>query len=155
MRIYTLEQENLVLQPIDQAFAFFSNPYNLNKITPRWLDFSILYAPQEIYRGCIFYYRLKLHGVPITWVTQIVEWDPPRRFVDIQLLGPYRLWHHLHEFEPGENGTRIRDVVHYALPLGWLGRLAHRLFVRRDLERIFAYRQEMLGQLLGGANPVR
>jgi ligand-binding SRPBCC domain-containing protein len=155
MRIYTLEQVNLVPCPLDQAFAFFGNPYNLNKITPPWLDFSILYAPQEIYRGCILYYRLKLHGVPITWVTQIVEWDPPRRFVDIQLIGPYRLWHHLHEFEPGENGTLIRDVVNYALPLGWLGRLAHRLFVRRDLERIFAYRQEMLGQLLGGTNPVR
>ncbi len=155
MRIYTLEQENLVPHPVDQVFAFFGNPYNLNEITPRWLDFSILYAPREIYRGCILYYRLKLHGVPITWVTQIVEWDPPRRFVDIQLIGPYRLWHHLHEFEPGENGTLIRDVVHYALPLGWLGRLAHRLFVRRDLERIFAYRQEMLGQLLGGTNPVR
>jgi hypothetical protein len=87
MRIYTLEQENLVPCPLDQAFAFFGNPYNLNKITPPWLDFSILYAPQEIYRGCILYYRLKLHGVPITWVTQIVEWDPPRRFVDIQLIG--------------------------------------------------------------------
>jgi ligand-binding SRPBCC domain-containing protein len=103
-----------------------------------------------------FYYRLKLHGVPITWVTQIVEWDPPRRFVDIQLIGPVSALASPARIRArGKMGTLIRDVVHYALPLGWLGRLAHRLFARRDLERIFAYRQEMLGQLLRGTNPVR
>ena len=93
--------------------------------------------------GALIEYRLRLHGLPIRWRTTIAVWDPPRRFVDVQLSGPYLIWHHTHDFskEPG-GGTVMRDTVRYALPFGPLGEIAHRLLVRRDLERIFDYRRE-------------
>jgi ligand-binding SRPBCC domain-containing protein len=94
-------------------------------------------------QGALIEYRLRLHGVPIRWLTRIEEWAPGERFVDVQLRGPYALWHHTHEFEPaGDGRTLMRDTVRYALPLGPLGVLAHRLFVARDIERIFDHRQE-------------
>jgi hypothetical protein len=95
--------------------------------------------------GALIEYRLKLHGVPIRWRTTIAVWDPPRRFVDVQLSGPYRMWHHTHDFVPAPGGgTLMRDTVRYALPLGPLGEAAHRLFVRRDLERIFDFRRDVV-----------
>ncbi len=91
--------------------------------------------------GTLLDYRLRLHGVPVRWQTRIEIWEPPRRFVDSQAKGPYSLWEHTHLFEPdGEGATIIHDRVRYAIPFGPLGALAHRLFVRRDLERIFDYR---------------
>ncbi len=93
--------------------------------------------------GALIEYRLRLHGVPVSWLTRIEEWEPGERFVDAQLPGPYQLWHHTHEFEPdGAGGTLMRDTVRYALPLGPLGELARRLFVARDLEAIFDFRAE-------------
>ena len=92
--------------------------------------------------GALIEYRLRLHGVPISWRTTIAVWDPPRRFVDVQLSGPYRLWHHTHQFSPHAEGTEMRDLVRYALPLGALGRVAGGAFVRRDLERIFDFRRD-------------
>jgi ligand-binding SRPBCC domain-containing protein len=92
--------------------------------------------------GTLIEYRLRLHGLPISWLTRIEVWEPGRRFVDQQLRGPYALWHHTHEFEPAADGrTLMRDTVRYALPFGPAGALAHRLFVQRDLERIFDFRQ--------------
>ena len=92
--------------------------------------------------GALIEYRLKLHGLPIRWLTRIEEWVPGERFVDAQLHGPYALWHHTHEFEPPATAsTLMRDTVRYALPFGPLGEVAHRLFVARDLERIFDYRR--------------
>ena len=94
-------------------------------------------------RGTLIEYRLRLRGIPIRWLTQIEEWAPGERFVDVQLRGPYALWHHTHEFElAGDGHTLMRDTVRYALPLGPLGALAHKLFVKRDVERIFDYRYE-------------
>ncbi|MCS7016376.1 MAG: SRPBCC family protein [Gemmatales bacterium] len=148
MHVYKLEKQQFVAQPIELVFSFFSDPYNLDKITPDWLRFRTVEVPREVYRGCVFVHRLRIRGVPLTWVSQILEWDPPKRFVDMQVIGPYKLWHHVHEFEAADGGTYIRDLVHYALPLGWLGRLAHALLVRRDLERIFEYRRERLAELL-------
>ncbi len=101
--------------------------------------------------GALIRYRLRVHRVPVGWLTAIREWDPPHRFVDEQLRGPYALWHHTHTFEPapdGDGGTLMRDVVRYALPLGPLGELARRLVVRRDLEAIFDYRAERIRELL-------
>ncbi len=93
--------------------------------------------------GARIEYRLKLHGVPVRWRTRIEQFDPPHMFVDLQTSGPYRLWHHTHVFEPdGRGGTLMRDRVRYALPFGPLGELAHLAFVRRDLRRIFDFRQE-------------
>jgi ligand-binding SRPBCC domain-containing protein len=99
--------------------------------------------------GALLHYRLRLHGVPIRWTTRIETWEPPTRFVDIQLSGPYALWEHTHDFEPnGSGGTIARDRVRYAIPYGPLGTLAHRLFVRRDLERIFDYRATAFARLV-------
>lgn len=148
MQVYKLTTELLVSRRREEVFLFFSDPHNLDKITPPWLRFRTIEVPHIMYRGCLIVHQLRLHGIPITWVSQIVEWDPPRRFIDVQVVGPYKLFHHVHEFEEVEAGTRIRDIIHYGLPLGWLGRLAHWLFVRRDLENIFSYRQQMIERLL-------
>ncbi|GBD35145.1 hypothetical protein HRbin36_00250 [bacterium HR36] len=147
-QIYKLVQEQRISRPRDKVFTFFCDPRNLDKITPAWLHFRIVDAPESVYRGCLLHYHLRIRGLPITWVSQIVEWDPPNRFVDVQVIGPYKLFHHIHEFLSIETGTLIRDLVYYALPLGWLGRLAHTLFVRRDLQKIFAYRYQKLEELL-------
>ncbi|MCS7168181.1 MAG: SRPBCC family protein [Gemmatales bacterium] len=144
MRIYKFEMEQWVARSTEEVFAFFSDPFNLDRITPPWLRFQTTEAPKQVYRNCLLVHQLRIHGVPVTWVSQIVEWDPPRRFIDVQVIGPYQLWHHVHEFVPEGGGTRIRDVVCYALPFGWLGRWAHFLFVRRDLEQIFAYRRQQI-----------
>jgi ligand-binding SRPBCC domain-containing protein len=102
--------------------------------------------------GALIEYRLRLHGVPVSWLTRIEEWDPDParpRFVDMQLKGPYALWHHTHEFEPdGTGGTLMRDTVRYALPFGPLGEIARRLFVARDLEAIFDFRTQQVAREL-------
>jgi ligand-binding SRPBCC domain-containing protein len=100
--------------------------------------------------GALIDYRLHLHRLPVRWTSRIEEWEPGRGFVDRQLRGPYRLWHHRHTFTAQDGGTVVGDVVDYALPLGRLGELAHPLFVRRDLDRIFAYRQRAVEQALQG-----
>lgn len=91
-------------------------------------------------------YRLRLHGIPVRWQSLISEWQPPFRFVDQQIHGPYRSWRHLHTFEPQDEGTLVRDVVDYAVPGG---RLIHALFVRHDLRRIFKYRRRQLDSFFG------
>ena len=101
--------------------------------------------------GTLIEYRLRLHGLPISWLTRIEEWEPGVRFVDAQLTGPYRLWHHTHEFaSDGDNRTRMRDTVRYALPFGPLGEIARRAFVARDLERIFAFRRDAVARGISG-----
>jgi uncharacterized protein len=99
--------------------------------------------------GTVIEYRLQLHGLPLRWVSRIDEWEESRAFVDRQVHGPYRVWRHRHEFEPCAGGTAVRDRVDYALPLGAAGRLAHALFVRRDLERIFDFRRSAVERILG------
>jgi ligand-binding SRPBCC domain-containing protein len=94
--------------------------------------------------GATIAYRLRVHGLPIRWTSEITAWEPPYRFVDEQRRGPYRLWHHTHTFEEQSGGTLARDSVRYAVPFG---RLAHRLIVRRDVEQIFAFRQEALKRI--------
>ena len=90
--------------------------------------------------GTLIDYRLRVHGVSLSWTTRIEQWDPDAGFVDRQIAGPYRLWHHRHSFRAQGESTVVSDVVDYALPFGPLGELAHRVLVRRDLEQIFAYR---------------
>jgi ligand-binding SRPBCC domain-containing protein len=140
MHILRREQE-LPGRP-EEVFAFFADAANLEAITPPWLRFAIATpGPIPMGEGTLIAYKLRLHGVPIRWLTRIEVWEPGVRFVDRQLRGPYALWHHTHEFEPaGPERTRMRDTVRYALPFGPAGRVAHRLFVRRDLARIFNYR---------------
>lgn len=134
--------------PPDRLFPFFSDAANLQTITPDWLDFRILTPlPIEMRSGALIRYRIRVRGLSFGWLTEIEEWDPPHGFVDRQLKGPYVLWHHRHGFEPRDGGTLATDVVHY-WPKG--GRLADRLFVRRDVARIFHYRSAKLLELFGG-----
>ena len=131
-------------------FGFFADAMNLEAITPPWLRFRVATpGPVAMGAGTMIEYRLRLHGMPIRWLTRIVVWEPGLRFVDVQVRGPYRFWEHTHSFEPCARGTLVRDAVRYDLPLGPLGRLAHAAFVRRDLERIFDFRREAVAHRLG------
>lgn len=143
MRTWELRTRIRLPRPRAEVFGYFGDAGNLQEITPPWLHFRIV-TPQPIGMrpGALIEYRLRLHGIPIRWRTRIVVWHPPNHFVDVQLRGPYALWEHTHTFVPdGEHAVVIRDRVRYALPFGAVGRLAHTLFVRRDLERIFDYRR--------------
>lgn len=148
--IQLLERRQRLDVPVERAFGFFANARNLEAITPRWLGFRITTPGDiEMRPGTLIDYRLKLHGVPVRWRTRIEQWEPPVRFVDVQVSGPYALWEHTHTFEPdGGEAVVIGDEVRYALPLGPLGRIAHALFVGRDLERIFDFRQKAVAHLL-------
>ena len=149
MKVHSLEREQHLPRPPAEAFEFFGDARNLEAITPPWLGFRIVTPePIEMAAGTLLEYRLKLHGVPVGWRTRIEQWQPPLRFVDVQLSGPYRLWHHTHSFEPDGDGTLMRDSVRYALPLGPLGELAHLALVRRDVEGIFSFRQQKVAELL-------
>jgi ligand-binding SRPBCC domain-containing protein len=133
------------------VFAFFADAGNLEAITPPWLEFRILSPqPMTIQKGSCIEYRLRWRRLPLRWLTEIEEWKPPVRFVDVQRRGPYALWHHTHKFKPREGGTRLRDCVRYALPLGLLGSLLHGLIVHRDLEAIFDYRERKVKEVFGG-----
>lgn len=139
--------EQFFARPRAEIFRFFSDASNLGRITPDFLHFAILTPlPLEIGAGARIDYRLRLCGVPFRWRTRIETFEAPQRFSDIQERGPYRTWHHLHEFEEREGGTLMRDTVDYELPLGPLGALAHALFVRRSVRRIFDYRREVLAR---------
>ena len=139
------QTEMSVDAPIYEVFDFFSDPGNLEQITPPWLNFKMM-TPQPLTMGfgTIIDYRLRLHRIPITWQSEITEWDPPQRFVDVQNKGPYSHWTHTHEFKELEGRTVVRDTVYYAAPGG---SMVDRLFVRKDLDRIFLYRQCKLREL--------
>jgi len=150
-RFHTLRREQWIPRPPEEVFVFFSDAGNLEEITPPWLRFRILTpGPIRIAAGTKIRYRLSWRGVPIFWTTEIRRWEPPHRFVDVQLQGPFGLWHHTHRFEPHKSGTRMTDVVRYRLPLGIIGRAVHSLKVRRDIESIFDYRFQRINQLFGG-----
>ncbi len=128
--------------PLAEVFPFFADARNLEALTPPWLRFEILSpGPVDMRVGALIDYRLRVHGVPLRWRSEITEWDPPHLFVDEQRRGPYRRWRHTHRFAADGDGTRVDDEVDYAV-LG--GPLVDRLFVRRDLDRIFAFRREAL-----------
>ena len=130
-------------------FSFFADARNLEALTPPWLKFEVLTpAPIEMRPGALIDYRIRVHGLPIRWRTEITEWSPPHRFVDVQLSGPYTLWHHTHTFEERDGGTLCRDDVRYR-PRG--GAMMNWLFVRRDVERIFATRRERLEEIFGAS----
>jgi ligand-binding SRPBCC domain-containing protein len=146
----SLERAQLVTRSAEDVFEFFARAHNLERITPPWLRFEVLTPePVTMRAGTVIDYRLRLHGLPLRWTSRIEEWRPGRGFVDRQVRGPYRLWHHRHEFEPHADGTIVRDRVTYALPLGRLGELAGEPLVARDLERIFDFRRDTVRRLLG------
>ena len=142
-----LHSEVVVPVTLDDTFAFFADAWNLERITPPWLHFEIQQPEAiEMRTGTLIDYRLRLHGVPVRWTARIEDWRPGREFVDRQVRGPYRLWHHRHEFVRHPDGTLVIDHVRYALPAGPLGEAAHALVVRRDLQRIFDFRADAVRQ---------
>lgn len=144
---FRLTTELWLPQPIETVFSYFCDVRNLEAITPPWLRFRIISDPTaELRAGSLIDYRLRLHGLPIRWRTEITEWSPSRRFIDTQSKGPYRKWRHLHTFEPAIGGTLACDQVDYSMVCGGL---ANWLLVRRDLYRIFEYRHQVMVSQFG------
>src|SRR6476660_3536190 len=149
-KTYTLSFEQQVARPRPEVFDFFSRAENLEVLTPPWLNFKILdVKPQPVQQGTLINYSLRVHGIPLRWTSEIVEWEPPHRFVDLQLRGPYKLWRHEHRFEARDGGTLIADTINLALPLGVLGRFAYKIKVRSDVQEIFAFREKKIRALFG------
>ena len=149
MRAFTLETSLWLPQPADRVFAFFADAANLETLTPPWLRFRILTPlPIAMAAGTRLDYRLRYRGLPLRWRTEILAWEPPHRFVDSQIKGPYRRWVHEHTFVEQDGGTLAADNVEYAL-LG--GALTNALLIGRDVERIFAYRRQRLHEVFGEA----
>lgn len=139
---YSLKKEIWLPRGLEEVFFFFADAHNLERLTPPWLRFEVLEpAPLELTAGTLIDYRLRLRGIPIRWQSEISVWEPPHRFVDEQRRGPYRFWIHEHTFTSRDGGTLVGDAVEYDL---FCGPLINRFFVRRDLEKIFAYRHRVL-----------
>ena len=152
MSVYRLFEKQHIPYSLEDVWEFVSNPGNLSKITPDSMGFTIKTPdlPETMYPGMMISYRVKpLLGIPVTWVTEITHVQEKRYFVDEQRIGPYKLWHHEHFLEPSGEGVLMTDIVTYKLPLGFLGRLAHVLFVRGKLRGIFDYRHRALEEHFG------
>ena len=142
MKIHQLKTELWLLRPRSEIFQFFADPTNLERLTPDWLRFEIISkARQTMTEGAHLDYRLRIHGVPIKWRSEITHWKPPHRFVDRQTKGPYQLWVHEHTFSEHQGGTLVCDNVEYSV---FGGALVNRFFVAPDLDRIFRYRHAAL-----------
>jgi ligand-binding SRPBCC domain-containing protein len=154
MRVHVLHREQRLEGPPEAVFPFFADARNLEAITPPLLRFRVITPdPIAMRPGSLIEYRLRIRGVPLTWHTLIQDWSPPHRFVDVQVGGPYALWHHTHTFAPtGDGGTLMTDTVRYAVGFGALGELAVRAVVRRDLEAIFDFRAQRVPALLASAS---
>lgn len=145
--VYRLQTSVWIPAPRATIFEFFGDAFQLETLTPPWLHFHVeTPRPIEMRPGITIDYRLRIHRIPVRWQSRISTWEPPFRFVDEQVRGPYRLWHHLHTFEERDGGTLMRDEVDYAVPGG---PLVHALFVRRDLLEIFAFRRRTLLEIFG------
>jgi len=145
MTCHTFSSELFLPHPPDLVFPFFSDARNLGTITPPWLRFEVLTPGDlEMKTGVIIDYRLRVHGLPLRWQSKITRWEPPYSFTDEQIRGPYRKWVHTHSFQGRDGGTLCGDHVEYAVPGGWL---INFLLVRRDIEKIFHYRQEALNRI--------
>jgi ligand-binding SRPBCC domain-containing protein len=146
---HRLERSQMLYRPVEDVFAFYSDAANLEAITPPFLRFRVLTPmPIEMRAGTRIDYALSLHGVPIRWRTLITRWEPGVCFVDEQEAGPYAQWRHTHRFEPRGHATVMHDTVEYREPFGPIGQLAHALFVRRMLDRIFDFRRDATNLLL-------
>jgi ligand-binding SRPBCC domain-containing protein len=154
MRVHTLVRDQELPGTPEEVFGLFADARNLEAITPPLLRFEVVTPGDvEMRVGTLITYALRLHGVPVSWLTSIQEWDPPHRFVDQQVRGPYAFWHHTHELFPsGPDGTHMRDTVRYAIGFGPFGALAHRVLVRRDLEAIFDFRARKVEEMLGSTS---
>ena len=153
MKTFEIHRKQYINKPLDIVFEFFSKPENLEMITPKSLSFNILTpTPIKMAKGSLIDYTIHLFGIPIHWRTLISDYEPPFRFVDQQIKGPYTFWHHTHTFQAIGEGVEIIDKVKYSLPLGWLGTLVHSIWVRKDLEKIFDHRKTVIQNYFGSIN---
>jgi ligand-binding SRPBCC domain-containing protein len=150
MKVRVLERTQIVPRPIAEAFRFFSDPRNLKRLTPAFLQFKFLSTPPEtVHPGSEIDYQIRLYGVPVHWRTRIEVVEAPHKFVDVQEKGPYALWRHSHYFKDlGGGATEMKDRVEYAMPLGPLGEIAYHLFVARSLAQIFEFRERELAAIM-------
>jgi ligand-binding SRPBCC domain-containing protein len=138
---------------LDEVFAFFSAASNLEKLTPPWLHFKIIgQSTPQIQKGTLIDYQLKLRGLPFKWKTLIEEWNPQHSFVDTQLKGPYKLWHHTHIFEAKDGGVLVTDRIRYEVPMGLIGDLVAGNYVKKDVTKIFNYRKKIISEIFPEKN---
>ena len=148
MKIYELNKTQFINQPIDVVFYFFLKPENLALITPSKLAFKILTpTPITINKGTLIDYTIRLMRFPVHWRTLITKYNPPYEFVDEQIKGPYLFWHHTHTFKAVNGGSEIKDKVRYSIPMGYLGQFIHKIWIKKDLEKIFEYRKAVIDKL--------
>lgn len=146
--MFVLERRSIVHASLPEVFAFFSDPRNLARLTPPSLRFRIVEAPPGTLRaGDRIRYTIRLLGLPVGWTTRIATWDEGRGFSDVQEKGPYRSWRHGHAFRAVPGGVEMSDRVEYALPGRALGRIAHALWIRRQLRAIFDFREKAIGEI--------
>jgi ligand-binding SRPBCC domain-containing protein len=147
---YELTDRFIVKADLDRTWDFFSAAENLPRITPPWMRFKILTpSPIELGQDAILDYEIRWMGVPLHWRTRIIDWSPKRQFIDLQLRGPYALWHHQHTFTPSDEGTICTDRVTYRVPVPVFGRVMNALVVRRQLLEIFNFRRQVITAELG------
>lgn len=147
MSFFKLERKQLIKCDIDTLWAFFADAGNLSAITPAYMNFIVTCEiPQgDVYAGQVITYKVSpLLGIPLSWMTEITHVERNKRFVDEQRVGPYKMWHHQHLFEQTDKGIMMTDIVHYSLPLGILGNIAHAVFVKKQLRDIFDYRYQQI-----------
>jgi ligand-binding SRPBCC domain-containing protein len=152
MKLYQLKTSQKLSISVETAWKFFSNPANLSKITPPWLNFEVRTdLPEKMYAGMVITYLVRpLLNIPQTWVTEITHVNEPNYFVDEQRFGPYKMWHHQHIFTKAENGgVMMEDIVSYVVPFGFLGRVANTFIISKKINEIFNYRKEVLVKMFG------
>lgn len=150
MKVYSLKQTQILPISIEEAWDFFSTPDNLNELTPAELAFKRTSEdePRGMFAGQLFTYKIRLGGIPMTWVTEITHVFEQDYFVDQQRFGPYKMWHHRHQFKAiGPNKVEMLDHVQYGIPMGFLGRLANAMFVGKQVREIFEFRRKKLEEL--------
>ena len=149
-KVYQLKKTQILPCSLEEAWAFFSNPHNLAKITPPSLNFKVLSTDQKetMYAGQVIEYKVHpVLGIPLYWMTEITHVDQHKYFVDEQRFGPYSLWHHQHHFKETPAGTEMTDIVHYKLPFWFLGDIAHAWFVKKKVREIFDFRYKVVENL--------
>lgn len=151
-KVYSLKTIQTIPVSLNEAWDFFSSPANLQTITPDNLGFKIIskHHGTKMYAGQIIEYKVSpVFGIPLYWMTEITHAEDQQYFVDEQRFGPYSLWHHQHHFKEVPGGTEMTDIVHYKLPLWFLGDVAHALFVKKQLHHIFNYRFKKVEEIFG------
>lgn len=152
MAVHSIKTVQKIPVSLNEAWQFFSSPANLQAITPKDMGFEIisLHHGDIMYAGQIIEYKVRpLLGIPLYWMTEITHVEDKKYFVDEQRFGPYSLWHHQHHFKEIDGGVEMTDIVHYKLPLWFVGDIAHALFVRKKLNNIFTYRFNKIEELFG------